>query len=86
MMINGIMQDMGLDKKRQGKWYFKTSSLVIAFLLVGPFALPLVWFNPDFSMKKKSVITLIVVIITYFSGILVTNSLKSIKEYYRLIY
>jgi len=77
---------MTLDKKQLGKWYFKTSSLLIAFLFVGPFALPLVWLNPDFSVKKKSVITLIVIIITYFLGILVNNSLKSIKEYYQLAY
>jgi len=81
-----MTQDMTLDKKQLGKWYFKTSSLLIAFLFVGPFALPLVWLNPDFSVKKKSVITLIVIIITYFLGILVNNSLKSIKEYYQLAY
>ena len=81
-----MTQDMNLDKKQPGKWYFKTSSLLIAFLFVGPFALPLVWLNPDFSVKKKSVITLIVIIITYFLGILVNNSLKSIKEYYQLVY
>lgn len=81
-----MTQDMTLDKKQLGKWYFKTSPLLIAFLFVGPFALPLVWLNPDFSVKKKSVITLIVIIITYFLGILVNNSLKSIKEYYQLAY
>jgi len=77
---------MDLDKKRQDRWYFKTSSLVIAFLFVGPFALPLVWLNPDFSVKKKSVITLIVISVTYFLGLLVNNSLKSIKEYYQLVF
>jgi len=75
---------MDLDKKRQDKWYFKTFSLVVAFVFVGPFVLPLVWLNPGFSVKKKSVITLIVVIITCFSGIMVINSLRSIKEYYNL--
>ena len=80
-----MTQDMDLDTKRQVKWYFKTSSLVIAFLFVGPFALPLVWLNSDFSVKKKVVITLIVIVITYFLGIMVNNSLKSIKEYYQLV-
>ncbi len=77
---------MDLDKKQQVKWYYKTSSLVIAFLFVGPFALPLVWINPNFSIKKKIIITLIVVFISYFLGILVNNSLKSIKEYYQLVF
>ncbi|MBU1853935.1 MAG: hypothetical protein KJ957_07825 [Candidatus Omnitrophica bacterium] len=76
---------MELDKKQHGKWYFKTYALIMAFLFVGPFALPLVWLNPNFSVKKKSVITFIVVFITYFLGILVNDSLKSIREYYQLI-
>ncbi|MBU1061787.1 MAG: hypothetical protein KJ952_03595 [Candidatus Omnitrophica bacterium] len=80
-----MTQDMELDKKQQGKWYFKTYALIMAFLFVGPFALPLVWLNPDFSVKKKSVITLIVIFITYFLGILVNNSLKTIIEYYKLV-
>ena len=78
--------NVGLDKKQQVKWYFKTSSLILAFLFVGPFALPLVWLNPNFSIKKKLVTTLVVVLITYFLGVLVNNSLKSIKEYYQLVF
>jgi len=74
------------DKKQQSKWYFKASSLIIAFLVVGPFALPLVWLNPNFSKKKKSIITIIVILLSYFLGILVSNSLKSIREYYQLAF
>jgi len=79
-----MTQDTGTDKKQQGKWYFKTASIVAAFLFVGPFALPLVWLSPDYSKNKKIVITVIVVIVTYFLGVLVTNSLKTIAEYYQL--
>jgi len=81
-----MTQDIDLDTKRQVKWYFKTSSLILAFLFVGPFALPLVWFNPNFSVKKKLVVTLAVALIIYFLGALVNNSLKSIKEYYQLVF
>ncbi|MDP8229867.1 MAG: hypothetical protein P9L93_02060 [Candidatus Gorgyraea atricola] len=79
------MQDAGADKKQQSKWYLKTGSIVAAFVFVGPFALPLVWLTPDYSRNKKIVITIIVVIVTYFLGILVINSLKTIAEYYRLL-
>ena len=75
-----------LEKKPQGKWYFKTSSLVIAFLCVGPLALPLLWVNPCFSRKKKIIITVIVVVLTYYLGVLAVNSLKSITEYYQMIF
>lgn len=79
-----MTQDTGTDKKQKTRWYFKTASIAAAFLFVGPFALPLVWLNPDYSKNKKIVITSIVVIVTYFLGVLVGNSLKTIVEYYRL--
>jgi len=75
-----------LDKKQQPKWYFKTSLLIIAFLCVGPLALPLVWFNPRFSQRKKIVISIIVIILSYYLAVSVTNSLKSISQYYKLIF
>ena len=75
-----------LEKKPQIKWYFKTSSLIIAFLCIGPFALPLVWFNPRFSQKTKILISVIVIILSYFLGILVARSLKTINSYYQLIF
>ena len=74
-----------LDKKSQYKWYFKTSMLVIAFLCVGPFALPLVWLNPRFSRSKKIVISAIIIILSYYLGILFVNSLKSLRSYYELL-
>ena len=48
------------------KWYFKNSSIMIAFIAVGPLALPLVWFNPRYSAKSKILITVTSAIITYF--------------------
>ena len=75
-----------LEKRAEVKWYFKASTLVIAFLCAGPFALPLVWFHPYYSRNKKIVITIIVIIISYLLGNLITRSLKSIFEYYRIIF
>ena len=75
-----------LIKKEQTKWYFRASSLVIAFLCVGPFALPLLWFNPRFSRKTKIIISVIVIILSYYLGILFANSLKTINSYYKMIF
>ncbi len=75
-----------LIKKEPAKWYFRTSSLVIAFLCVGPFALPLLWFNPRFSRKTKIIITAMVIILSYYLGILFTNYLKTINSYYQMIF
>ncbi len=74
-----------LEKKEPVKWIFKTSTLVTAFLFIGPLALPLVWINPRFSPKTKIIISVIVIALTYFVGVLVANSLKSLTEYYKMI-
>jgi len=75
-----------LTKKPQKKWYFKSNLLIIAFLCVGPFALPLLWLNPDISRNRKIVISIVVIILSYFLGILFTNSLKSIIKSYQFMF
>jgi len=75
-----------LDKKSLAKWYFKTKAIVIAFLCVGPLALPLVWFNPRLSKANKIIVTIIIIILSYFLFRLFIDSLKSIKQYYQLIF
>ncbi len=74
-----------LNKKPQGKWYFKTRTLVITFLCVGPFVLPLVWRHPDFSRAKKTIITVVVLGITYFLWEMTVRSIQNISQYYKLL-
>jgi uncharacterized membrane protein YvbJ len=68
------------------KWYFKVSGIVIVFLCVGPLALPLVWLSPRFSQKAKVVVTIVAVILSWYFGSLFINFLKSIKQYYGVIF
>jgi uncharacterized membrane protein YvbJ len=75
-----------LKNNPQGKWYFKTSTVVIAFLCVGPLALPLVWFNPRLSQKTKIIISVFAIILSYFLWNSLYNSLKSIGSYYQIIF
>jgi len=72
-----------LDKKPQDKFYFKISTLIVAFLCIGPFALPLVWLNPSFSKKSKIIVSVIAIILTYFLGVMLINSFRSIGKYYQ---
>ena len=67
------------------KWYFKTSTLVIGFLCVGPIILPLVWINPNLKQKDKIIISAVILIISYVLWILFMNSMKSMMEYYKLL-
>ena len=73
-----------MDEKNQPKWYFKTWSLVVSFLCVGPFMLPLVWANSRLSKKSKIIITVVVVVITYMLTEFLVKSLKNISSYYQV--
>jgi len=75
-----------LVNKRQEKWYLKTTTLIIALLCIGPFALPLVWLNPRFSQKAKIIISAIIIILSYYLGVLFFKSLKSVISYYQIIF
>lgn len=46
-------------------WYFKTSTIVILLLSVGPFALPLIWFHPTLGRNSKMIYTLVVLLLTW---------------------
>lgn len=46
------------------KWYFTTCGVVVALVLLGPFALPLVWRHPRYKSPTKVVITFIVAVVT----------------------
>ena len=73
-----------VDNQNPPKWYFKTWSLVVSFLCIGPFMLPLVWTNPRFSKRAKIIISVVVVIITLIITEYLMKSLKTILSYYQL--
>jgi uncharacterized membrane protein YvbJ len=54
----------GLKKYGDTKWYHKTPAVVISVLCIGPFALPLIWFNPNYNMVSKVLWTIIVIAVT----------------------
>lgn len=67
-----------MENQPQRKWYFKTSSLIVAFLCVGPLMLPLIWLNPGLSKKIKIIIITAVIILTYLLGAWAYKSYNSI--------
>jgi len=73
-----------LDKsgKSKTKWYFSTTNIVIAFLFIGPFALPLVWFHPRYKKASKIIITVIVGAVTILVICLLIKLVPNILEYY----
>ncbi len=43
------------------KWYFSTFAVVFGLLSIGPFALPLVWFHPEYKTLSKIIISILVI-------------------------
>ena len=67
------------------KWYFRTSSLILAFLILPPLMLPLIAFHPQLSKPVKIICCVAIALITYFLTIYFIQSLKTLKEFYRLM-
>ena len=68
------------------KWYFSTSFIIAMICFIGPFALPLVWLHPRYSLLKKIVITVIVLILSYILWKALVSALTSIEQYYKMIW
>lgn len=75
-----------LAKPEKEKWYFKTSVLVILFLSIGPLALPLLWWKPKTSRKVKIIVTLIVLVLSYYLTVVTMQAVNTIKTYYAQIF
>jgi hypothetical protein len=67
-------------------WYFKTAFVVSSFLVVGPLALPLVWWNPRYAIKTKIIVTLVTLCLTFIFIRISFVAVKGILDYYSLIF
>ena len=72
-------------KARPKKWYFATSSVVIALLCLGPLALPLVWVNPRYKPTTRAIITVIVLAVTVLCLYLMTMMYQRLFDQIRAL-
>jgi hypothetical protein len=69
------------EENRKIKWYLKPISLILLlFLVLGPFGLPLLYRSPKFSKRLKIILTIVVVIYTSY---LIFASLEIARELYK---
>ena len=66
-------------------WCFKSAFVIFSCLTFGPFALPLIWVHPKYTLAKKLVITGVMVALTYFLGAVMISTFKTLSAYYRQI-
>jgi len=79
------MDQFSSSEKKPVKWYFKTGSILTAFLCVGPFALPLLWLSPVFTRRMKILLSVLMILISIYLWIAIGSSLKTIAQYYELL-
>ena len=77
------MEQLPSGENEKLPWYFRQSSILIAFVCVGPLALPMVWFHPKMSGTKKILWTVATAVLTYFMFAATVESFKKIEELYR---
>jgi len=80
----GEFLDDSYRPRRKTKWYYSTSAVVIGLLVAGPFALPLVLYNPKYKVITKVIITIVVIGVTiwlsYLVGQVYQRLLKQIND------
>jgi predicted nucleic acid-binding Zn ribbon protein len=71
-----------LDKagKSKAKWYYTTTTVVIALLCLGPLALPLVLFNPRYKMITRLAVTALVIAVSILLYYLTMNIYLRLTE------
>ena len=70
-----------MPKDEEVKWYLKPVSVVLSlFFVLGPLGLPLLYKSPKFSRTSKIILTLAVVIYTFY---LIFVSLDIARELYK---
>ncbi len=62
------------------KWYYANPTLLVAVLCLGPFALPLAWVNPRYSLATKALITVAVTALTIVLAYAMTSLYKNLMD------
>jgi len=73
----------GADDKTP--WYFRKAFIIIAVCSVGPLALPLIWWHPHTTRPWKIGLTIVILALSYVLYQVSMESLRTIKEYYKLL-
>ena len=66
-------------------WYYRTTFIVLMLASVGPFALPLLWFRPRTNWVWKVVISVAVIVFTWFLTKATVMSIHALGDYYKML-
>jgi hypothetical protein len=71
--------------EEKGRWYFRKSFIIFALFCVGPLALPLIWWHPTMTRPWKIGLSLIILVLSWILLQATIDSLRTLREYYRLL-
>jgi len=74
-----------LNQKKKVPFYLKPGWMITAVLCVGPFAIPLFWIHPNFTLNKKIIWTVVVLLLTLGAWLLMQKSLQAIGDWYGIL-
>jgi membrane protein YdbS with pleckstrin-like domain len=66
-------------------WYFRKSIIIMAVCSVGPLALPMIWWRPQTSPAWKIGLTVAILALSWILYLTTMESIRTLREYYRLI-
>lgn len=70
--------------RKPKKWYYTNTAVIVGILVLGPLALPMVWFNPRYKMTTKLWVTAVVIVVTIFLmyslEVIYANLMRQMKE------
>lgn len=70
--------DGGVRQKRP--WYYSNSIVVLAFLAVGPLALPLIWIHPDYNRVTKVILSVVVTALSIWAYIVTRDLYREMMQ------
>jgi hypothetical protein len=81
--LDGPRRSRGTEEKLP--WYFRKSFIIIAVCCVGPLALPLIWWRPQTTRAWKIGLTIGILVLSWILLQATMESIRTLKEYYKLI-
>lgn len=74
-----IKEELEMEKGKKVKWYYRpVPLLILLFLVIGPFALPLLYKSPCFNKTWKVILTIAVIVFTVYVIIVSIEITKNI--------
>jgi hypothetical protein len=67
------------------QWYFRKPVIIIAVCCVGPLALPLIWWRPQTTRAWKIGLTIGIFVLSWILFQATMESIRTLREYYKLI-